>query len=270
MFVPLKCSVDNVRALKSYLRGINIKINRRIPKTNAFYKNILSECTDDEGVLDGSELSCLNFPFSLPNYDVFISYSHNDRDEAYFLYSWLMHNGVSCFLDETVWNSADGLLKAIDDEYCRFENGRSGYDYEKRNFSTSHVHTMLGMAMLEAINRSECCIFLESDESVPLKDGIANKTLSPWIYQELQYIKMIKPQLPPRMERMQRGLRMFCEGGQMRIFDSHDRLRCSYNIDLNNLKSIGLSELYRFMDKGIGQLDYIYRNHNLIPSLLLD
>lgn len=74
------------------------------------------------------------------------------------------------------------------------------YNYNKRNFSTSHVHTLLSMAMLNAIKRYECFLFIESNNSLTLKDGIKDHSLSPWIYQEIEFANSLPKILPNRLQ----------------------------------------------------------------------
>lgn len=174
----------------------------RPDKSQEFYTKILEACTHD-GVIDGSDLSSLNFPFdndaNTPvHYDVFISYSHNDEQYARYLY-WFLTNqcDLSVFLDSTIWHSADALLKAIDDAYCKNTSSKT-YSYQKRNYSTSHVHTLLSMAMLTAIEHSECFIFIESENSTTLKDGLRDCSLSPWIYQESMFADILPRVKPSR------------------------------------------------------------------------
>ena len=68
-------------------------------------------------------------------------------------------------MDEVIWGSADGLLKAIDNQFCK--KGDGTYDYNKRNLTTSHVHAMLTTAILNSIDKSETVIFMNTDNPVP-------------------------------------------------------------------------------------------------------
>lgn len=208
MFVPLRIKKSEIVALKR--RNGVLLYPRPKEASDVFYEAILESVTDQNGVIDGSNLQGMTFPFDSLNYDVFISYSHNDEAEAMYLATLLRKKGLKVFLDSTVWYSADGLLDAIDKKNS-WADDNIHYDTTKRNFSTSHVHAMLSMAMLEAIRRSECCLFIESPHSLTLKSGIETHTLSPWIYEEATFINNMQPSLPPRMVGPQ--IKMFCEGG---------------------------------------------------------
>ena len=200
------------------------------------------------------------------NYDVFISYSHNDEAEALYLATYLRNKGLSVFIDSTIWYSADSLLDAIDSKYS-WADDQIHYDTVKRNFSTSHVHAMLSMAMLEAIRRSECCLFVESPHSLTLKSGIETHTLSPWIYEEATFINNIQLSIPPRMVKPE--LRIFCEGGKLRVRDSQNHLKAQYVIDLTNFTHIKSDDL----EVGVGTniLDTIYTKYKIKkPQVLWD
>lgn len=261
MFAPLSISIDSIRKLYQLvgdLRGADINIEKE-----GFYQRLLDKCTNTEGTIDGSNLQSLVFPFDKTNYDVFISHSHADQDFAMYLYTWLRSCGLNCFIDEVLWYSADELLKKIDHEYCKSETPGL-INYNKSLLSSGHVHTMLGMAMLEAINRSECCLFVKSDNSLTLKKGIEEKTLSPWIYQEVQYANHLRPILPPRLQKS--TLRLFSEGGSI-ICESQDferaqnSLKIEYKVDFTNFKEINHADLFSLRGKGAAGLDIIYKKY---------
>jgi len=154
-------------------------------------RSSLESYLNEDGKLDAQALSKAWFPAIKA--DVFISHSHNDEAKALRLAGWLKEKfGLTAFIDSAVWNSADALLRMIDNQYCRHENGTS-YSYEKRNLSTSHVHVMLTMAITEMIDRCECLFFLNTPESISpgetIKEG---NTSSPWIYAEIAISKTIQ------------------------------------------------------------------------------
>lgn len=151
-----------------------------------FKKKMRTLVIPSDGIIKGDTLKDTYFPSGLfdgSNYDVFISHSHNNEEEAHLLAAWLKkYKKLSCFVDSFAWGSADQLLKEIDDKYCYRKHSKT-YDYKKRNFTTSHVHAILSMALLDTILRSKYCIFIESTESVPLNSGLKKKTLSPWLHE---------------------------------------------------------------------------------------
>ena len=143
----------------------------------------------ERGIIDGERLR--NFVFPTDNYDVFISHSHDDLEIAKQFAAWLKEKyRYSVFLDSFVWNSADGLLREIDNLYCKQRNGL--YNYHRRNYSTAHIHTMLSMSIMEIIKRSKVGILIDSHHSINLerlRNSNQAKTLSPWIYQEIMFMR---------------------------------------------------------------------------------
>ena len=150
----------------------------------------------ERGIIDGERLR--NFVFPTDNYDVFISHSHDDLEIAKQFAAWLKEKyEYSVFLDSFVWNSADGLLQEIDNLYCKQRNGL--YNYRKRNYSTAHIHTMLSMSIMEIIKNSSAGIFINSPHSINLRNLSNNnraKTLSPWIYQEIMFMRQFANKTP--------------------------------------------------------------------------
>ena len=169
--------------------------NFKSKKAN-FKKSIGQLIEPQDGILNGSTIKDVYFPSTTLDgfkYDFFISHSHNDEESAIILATWLeTYYDCSCFIDSLVWKSADELLKEIDDRYCYRKHTKT-YDYKKRNFTTSHVHAILSMALLDTIKNSKCCIFIESEESISLENGLKKKTFSPWLYEEIKYMTLFQP-----------------------------------------------------------------------------
>ena len=164
-----------------YKIGENLKLNN---EKNA--KDVLDKYIVDD-IIDGTKLE--DEWFKKMKADIFISYSHNDIELVKAIAGWLNKEfGLNIFFDEAIWGQADELLHEIDNKYCLNENKQT-YSYEKRNLSTSHVHTMLSVSILKMIDLAECVFFINTKESIPIaKDVIENGknyTMSPWIYQEI-------------------------------------------------------------------------------------
>ena len=193
-----------------------------------------------DGVIDGDAVKDMIFPTDgteFTKFDIFISHSHNDRHAAEALAKYLRSIGREPFLDNYVWSSADDLLKEIDERWCKTDDGKY-YDYNKRNFSTSHVHTMLSMAILEMIARCESFIFIDSYESLDYSEfketGVS--TLSPWLYQELQYVRMLSTVQQPIIE-------------QREFSDIRDSLKIKYGAELTDFTELTATNIYRLFSK---------------------
>lgn len=214
----------------------------------------------DDGTIDGSDMQ--NSWFPKINTDIFISHSHNDREKAIAFAGWL--NTVfdlNVFIDSTVWGNANELLRLIDDKYCLHSDGNS-YSYEKRNFSTSHIHTMLSSALMTMIDQSECMFLLNTPKSINTS-SVINKTHSPWIYYEIGVSKFIRKRKPNR--KINDILKKSFKAAQQ-------ELNIEYKLDIDHLSSIKMSNLREWKQNylAINQkieihgLDLLYAMYNLL------
>lgn len=143
---------------------------------------------------DGNKIQANWFPEIKA--DVFISHSHADKQLAKALGEYIFQNtNLKSFIDYEVWGYSNELLKSIDNNYCKFENSDL-YSYKLRNHSTSHVHMMLSVALMQMISKCQYFIFLDTPNSnennnTLIKNNYINETNSPWIYNELMITKII-------------------------------------------------------------------------------
>lgn len=212
-----------------------------------------------DGVLDGKDLREYTFPNGeVDEYNVFISYSHNDTELAKRLCAYLQdYCGLRVFLDYYVWKSADSLLRRIDDCYCKTRDNVH-YIYGRRNFSTSHVHAMLSMAIMDIINKTECCIFLDSGHSIQMKsleNASKARTLSPWLYEELSFMRYLPTQTVMRRTKyFSSGLENLFEGMELKI---------AHEVELKGflpMDTIDLQLLAQY--KGTRGLDSLYHRYS--------
>lgn len=198
----------------------NTELNKYLEKGEQIYKeheniaqNNLKNFIYENGHIDGTALK--NNWFGMEDVDIFISHSHKDISKVKALAGWLYQNfKLRVFIDSCVWNYCDDLLRMIDNNYC-YKKETKMYDYQLRNYTTSHVHIMLSTALSEMIDRTECIMFYNTPSSICMKDDIEeikkNKkdksskkvTLSPWIYHELAMTTMIKTSVPVRKGNVQ-------------------------------------------------------------------
>ena len=261
MYAKFNLDISEIHRLKTFsesrpIYGIeSIKIDEVRKAIRPNLKALVKGSTSAENVIDSNALKNYIFPTGEDgNYDVFISYSHKDTDDAIFLASWLEQQcGLRVFLDYYVWGSADSLLKDIDDHYCKQKDGR--YNYSRRNYSTSHVHAMLSMAIMDIINNTECCIFINSGHSIhlpSLRKTSTAKTLSPWIYEENKMMSL----LPSRLVR--REVKYFSVLKKSILSDSLDKLLMTHRVDLTGFKELTCENLKEMRGKGTSGLDELY------------
>lgn len=209
-----------------------------------------------DGSLDGTKIQSDWFPQIKAN--IFISHSHKDEDLAIGIAGWLYNEfGLVSFIDSCVWGYSNQLLRKIDDIYCLNDNSESSYNYEKRNYSTSHVHMMLSMALTMMIDKTECIFFLNTSNSTcSTKDTIKNQTNSPWIYSEIVTTKVIqKKNLPEdRMKKLEIIKKALNEYAQLNVH---------YDLDFKHLYALNDTDLIEWQrlntTKGTESLDNLYK-----------
>jgi len=132
------------------------------------------------------------------NCDIFISHSHIDEETALAFSGWLYSEfEIVSFIDSKLWKYTNNLLKKIDNIYTINSNEKT-YDYDKRNYSTSHAHVMLSSSLVEMIDSSECLLFIDGEGSSSFKSDLETNTQSPWIYTELTVSEVIRRVIPGR------------------------------------------------------------------------
>jgi hypothetical protein len=202
--------------------------NKLLQDNEAIVKSTLKNFALNDGTLDGSKMQSNWFP--KVQADLFISHSHKDRKRAIALAGWLNDTfGIKAFIDSCIWGYADDLLKLIDNKHC-YKKESNTYDYNLRNYSTSHVHMMLSTALTMMIDNSECLFFLNTPNSISTSD-IVSKTESPWIYAEIAMTQMLRQNTPRRREVQE--TRCFSKGGVI-----NEQLKVQYDLDLTHLTDI--------------------------------
>ncbi|MYV06424.1 MULTISPECIES: TIR domain-containing protein [Furfurilactobacillus] len=214
---------------------------------------------DLSGSIDAEKLVQQWFPVS--EYDVFLSHSHLDKGSAVRFAVWLHeYLGLRVFVDSTVWGYSDELLRKLDDKYC-YQKSSQTYSYEERNETTAHVHLMLAMALQEMIDKSECFVFLKSDNSLPLSIQQESQTKSPWIFEELKTTSIIHKIVPNRFL-LKKGMQT-----RDRAMYAREQLEVNYLVgdELNKLGKLASEDLIIAADNcrstpNLLGLDAIYQN----------
>lgn len=217
-----------------------------------------------DGIVEATQMKDGFFPTNFRNqYQVFISHSHKDIDLVKKFANVLKAKfDVRCFVDSMVWENMEKLLAVIDEKYCK--NKKTGnYYYQNRNLSTAHVHAMLTIALMEMIEQCECCIFIQSDNStIPsLKlRGIEHrdKTFSPWIYEEINFMNMLEPRESQRLLKLFSNLN---ENEQRAINGFvNPAVPIIHRLDLDKFKEVKPGKIPYNFNKDETWLDALYRN----------
>lgn len=205
-------------------------------------KKCLQDFIKNNDTIDGTALK--EHWFNMTKADVFLSHSHNDISKVKAFAGWLYDVfGLTAFIDSCVWGYCDNLLRDIDNTYCKNKKD-DNYNYRMRNYTTSHVHMMLSIALSQMIDQTECVIFFNTPNSInwvsdlnSIKNKSEKKTLSPWIYHELAMTSLIRTQSYPRQELLHEGV-IFEKNSEIHI--SHDVTK--YLEEMKNMNDGHLSK----------------------------
>lgn len=215
------------------------------------------------GVINGSELE--NDWFSEIDSHIFISHSHTDKKLAIALAGYLFKkHGIKCFVDSCVWGYSNELLKQIDNWYCKNTESNT-YNYDRRNFSTSHVHMMLSASLNKMIEKCESLFLINTPNSIETSD-ILKETYSPWIYSEILTSKLIEKKIPPRHIHigLERRVETFSKAENL-----NESLKIKYKLDLDHLVDLSEEEIINWglipSDTPENALDILY-HHKPAPQ----
>lgn len=263
MFLPYKIKDSEIKSLLGTL-----PIDRRYYDKYFFLEKEVVEsisAANVEDIINGTKLQEEWFPvdFSGMEFDIFISHSHADVEKTILpLASWFYeHLGLRCFIDSLYWKYSDNLLKKFDNYYA-YKSENKAYDYQIRNYTTSHVHIMLSMALMKMMDKTECILFVDSDNSIKYNKGDTT-TPSPWIYEEISFANSLQISIPPRYYTRIRPI--YESGGRLneRHFSVQEMPEIRYSVDLTKFKelnSILLQHVKNNGCKGKEALDMIYYN----------
>ncbi|MEB7926098.1 hypothetical protein NGJ69_20695 [Atlantibacter hermannii] len=154
-----------------------------------------------DGEISAEVLTERLFPNKEPH--IFISHSSKDAPVAIrFANTLYSKYGIISFIDSQLWLHIDYALKQMHEKYCKSLIS-DGYNYTKSNILLAHMHSILSMALMRAMDESDSVIFIESENSIyqymegkQIKphDKIVNKyeTLSPWISSEVNFANKLR------------------------------------------------------------------------------
>lgn len=177
-----------------------------------------------DGSLSASDIKEDWFPEVDAN--VLLSHAHRDKKEVMELAGFLRVYGLKPFVDFSVWGYCDDLLKLINNKYHKLGTDPDGsiiYDHNGANYAASHVSLILESALQEMIDKTECVIFLDTPNSLKMKDGRKAVTGSPWIFSELQTARLITKKALTRK---------ICKSFRYDEAIQHSDLSISYDVDL--------------------------------------
>ena len=190
MYRGFYINLDDQGLLRLMQPTKNILGFRRLYRKNDRYVNsdsihgALTEYLLSENIIDAQQVKKDWFPQI--HADVFLSHSHRDIDLAKNFARYLNAKfDLTTFIDSEVWGYSDDLVnRLLDDEY---------YDENERRKIIAHVNIMLSSALTQMIDKTECLMFLNTDNSVRSMTCTDRAlTDSAWMYHEL-FISSILP-----------------------------------------------------------------------------
>lgn len=262
MFLPYKIKSEEIDRLTNRTL-LNREFLAEYRKQEGIVHSSVNIEQINQELIQGSRLQEQWFPVNHDGmtFDVFISHSHRDINLIEKFASWMWEKlGLRCFIDSMFWKYADDLLKKLDDWYALRPNGES-YSYKIRNYTTSHVHAMLSMALMNMMAKTECVMFVDSDNSITYRKGDA-QTPSPWIYEEINFAQNLEMIVPDRYIRRLQPL--YEQGGriQNRCFSqTNQQVNIRYNVDLSDFCELTARDFhngYTHRYSGNNALDYFH------------
>lgn len=212
-----------------------------------------------------SEVEAILFPHISTH--VFISHSHADVSDAKklsdFLYSQF---GIKSFIDSEFWGNVDTIIESIlPNPALRSEIKRY----------TSNAYMILGMALIKAMDKTECVFFLNTTSSVTLNPETAKiATKSPWICLELLCTQNLRRVVPTRHRvKVTAGLNKM----ELSIEDRTKREKEKsflYDIDTSHLSVLRNTDLTLWKNKADfsvaaeRNLDTLYFQKNILIKIL--
>lgn len=219
-----------------------------------------------EGTLDGNKIMEDWFPEVKSH--IFLSHSHKDFKNAIYIAGALYSKfKIFTFIDSTVWGYSNELLRIIDNKYCKSETGET-YDYNSRNYSTTHVHLMLSAALNKMIDNSESVFFLNTSNSVSTRT-ITEKTNSPWIFSEISTTKVIRKRTPDRLRKITKSF-----SDTITLSESQrSQLKIEYELELSHLTDLTFYHFESWLNSTCfspeDALDKLYSQHPIHSKFLI-
>lgn len=273
MFLPYRIQAREISSLIS--NHPNLNFDKDYSHIQEIVGSHITAEMIEKGLVDGTNLQESWFPTD-QKFHIFISHAHKDETLIKQFAAYLRNKfNTKVFIDSCYWGFCDRLLRQLDDRICYYEdtNGKGWYNYNRRNFTTSLIHTMLTNALLKMMHNTETIIFVDSENSLKYnkyKEG--NNTPSAWIYQEIAYANCLEKRIPERWLNQIRFVNSMREGGQLRMFcesrlpelpDTQFDVDLSqfYNLTADFIKSISVSDPEGMMN--ILHLEYLKTNRIL-------
>mgnify|MGYP004574395093 CR=1 FL=1 len=194
--IPMYMAYD-LKIDETFFKDIGFNKTKITQNSPTIYRRRIARILN-QNIVNGTDIQ--KVCFNEIDADVFISHSHNDKELAIALARWLECKfRIKSFIDSDVWDYVDNLLKTINDKYSDKQYSSTGevcsYNYNSCNRASQHANIMLITALQKMIDKTECIIFLNTDNSIQIFNedyGEISRTYSPWIYSEILSTQIIR------------------------------------------------------------------------------
>lgn len=200
----------------------------------------LEEYLAPSGKIDVESLQEEWFPTE--KYDIFLSHSHGDIDEIEALAGYLtQEKGLKVFVDSIIWGYYHELLEDLNKKY-NWNKGTKTYNHSGAKWCCSNVTMILNSALQEVIDKSEVLFFYNTPNSITHDYNNKDRTESPWIFSEIETSRIIRKNIPQRME-------AFCESAGRKFSDAYNmkKAKFSYWLNHNHLTKINKYQFNEWM-----------------------
>ncbi|WP_159282110.1 hypothetical protein [Rahnella variigena] len=252
--------------------GFNITFDTNIPEQTLVYqtsnfkkelKGVIEEAISKSDVsVIYKHAEVVNNWFPKGGYHIFISHSHKDANRAKYIANKLYENyGIKSFIDSEFWGYVDEIISEINHEHFPCGENNEYLIYESCMKVASNFYLILGDALLDAINLSDSCWFLNTSNSIHCTDSLEKATYSPWIYTELKYTSVIERNWHPEREVIALESIIKAGNGMEKISESAN-VCVEYIAPLNHLITVTENKLELILDKKIGDIGSLKHRNN--------
>ncbi|MCH5049003.1 MULTISPECIES: toll/interleukin-1 receptor domain-containing protein [Pectobacterium] len=125
---------------------------------------------------------------------IFLSHSHQDKSIAIKIANNLYQNyKIKTFIDSDFWQFVDDAINEINSEYSKCPAPQDHLlRYDSCLMVGTNFYLTLSNALMDAIDKSDCCLFLNTEKSIKKIGTEIEATYSPWIYTELNILEKIR------------------------------------------------------------------------------
>lgn len=125
---------------------------------------------------------------------IFLSHSHQDKSIAIKIANYLYQNyKIKTFIDSDFWQFVDVAISDINHNYSKCPKPQDHLlRYDSCLMVGTNFYLTLSNALMDAIDKSDCCLFLNTGKSIEKIGEKIEATYSPWIYTELNILEKIR------------------------------------------------------------------------------